>query len=109
MHICNIQSRTQERFCRRLEGAEVAAVLDAGRAPGVSLGLAVAVPADLVATCQVALTLSGGERNKDAGGTPALPGPSLSSNGGDGRVGAGDRYFFMNIDAQDAQDFSGNG
>ena len=23
---------------------------------------------------------------------------------GDGRVGAGDRYFFMNMDAQDAQD-----
>ena len=58
MHICNIQSRTQERFCRRLAGTEAGAVRDAGRAPGISFGLAVEVHTDRVAACKVALTLS---------------------------------------------------
>ena len=39
-------------------------------------------------------------------GRPRSRGDLLPLMGwGDGRVGAGDRYFFMNIDAQDAQDF----
>ena len=38
-------------------------------------------------------------------GRPRSRGDLLPLMGwGDGRVGAGDRYFFMNIDAQDAQD-----
>ena len=45
------------------------------------------------------LTLSDLHKQQHAGGTPALPGGSpLLMGWGDGRVGAGDRYFFMNID-----------
>ena len=59
-----------------------------GTAPGVSLGLAVEVHTDRLAACQVALTLSDLHiRNKDAGGTPALPGGSLTSDGVGGRPG----------------------
>ena len=43
-------------------------------APRLSFGLAVAVPADVVATCKVALMLSDPQLGQDAGGTPALPG-----------------------------------
>ena len=70
-----------------------------GTAPGVSLGLAVEVHTDRLAGCQVALTLSDlhkGKRNKDAGGTPALPGGALTSNGVGGRPGRcrGSMFFY---------------
>ena len=70
-----------------------------GTAPGVSLGLAVEVHTDRLAACQVALTLSDlhkGKRNKDAGGTPALPGGSLTSDGVGGRPGRrrGSIFFY---------------
>ena len=45
-----------------------------GTAPWLSVGLAVAVPAGLVAGCSIAGKLSDGQRHKDAGETPALPG-----------------------------------
>ena len=48
-----------------------------GTAPWLSFGLADAVPADRVAACSIALKLSGGQRDQDAGGTPALPGDAV--------------------------------
>ena len=45
-----------------------------GTAPWLSVGLAVAVPAGLVAGCSIAGKLSDGQRHKDGGETPALPG-----------------------------------
>ncbi len=70
-----------------------------GTAPGVSLGLAVEVHTDRLAACQVARKLSDhhkGKRNKDAGGTPALPGGSLTSDGVGGRPGRrrGSIFFY---------------
>ena len=68
-----------------------------GTAPGVSLGLAVEVHTDRLAACQVALTLSDLHiRNKDAGGTPALPGGSQTSDGVGGRPGRrrGSIFFY---------------
>ena len=53
-----------------------------GTAPWLSFGLAHAVPADRVAACSIALKLSGGQRNKYAGGTPALPGDKEQDAGG---------------------------
>ena len=51
--------------------------------PWLSLGPAVTVPADVVAACKVVLKLSDPHkeplRNKDAGGTPALPGANHSA------------------------------
>ena len=74
-----------------------------GTAPGVSLGLAVEVHTDRLAGCQVALTLSDLHKGiRMRAGRPRSRGDLLPLMGwGDGRVGAGDRYFFMNIDAQD--------
>ena len=43
-----------------------------GTAPWLSFGLAHAVPAHRVAACSIARKLSAGQRNKYAGGTPAL-------------------------------------
>ncbi len=53
-----------------------------GTAPWLSFGLAHAVPADRVAACSIALKLSGSQRNKYAGGTPALPGDKEQDAGG---------------------------
>ena len=53
-----------------------------GTAPWVSFSLAAAVPADRVAACSIALKLNGGQRNKYAGGTPALPGDKGQDAGG---------------------------
>ena len=53
-----------------------------GTAPWLSFGLAAAVPADRVAACSIALKLNGGQRNKYAGGTPALPGDKEQDAGG---------------------------
>ena len=74
-----------------------------GTAPGVSLGLAVEVHTDRLAACQVVLTLSDLHKGiRMRAGRPRSRGDLLPLMGwGDGRVGAGDRYFFMNIDAQD--------
>ena len=69
-----------------------------GTAPGVSLGLAVEVHTDRVAACQVVLTLSDLHKGirMDAGGTPALPGGALTSNGVGGRPGRcrGSMFFY---------------
>ena len=67
-----------------------------GTAPGVSLGLAVEVHTDRVAACQVALTLSDHHKGiRMRAGRPRSRGDLLPLMGwGDGRVGAGDRYFF---------------
>ena len=46
--------------------------------PWLSLGPAVTVPADVVAACKVVLKLSDPHKEKDAGGTPALPGANHS-------------------------------
>ena len=46
-------------------------------APWLSFGLADAVPAHRAAACSIALKLSAGQRNKYAGGTPALPGDAV--------------------------------
>ena len=69
-----------------------------GTAPGVSLGLAVEVHTDRLAGCQVALTLSDLHKGiRMRAGRPRSRGDLLPLMGwGDGRVGAGDRYFFMN-------------
>ena len=48
-----------------------------GTAPWLSFGLADGVPAHRVAACSIALKLSGGQRDKYAGGTPALPGDAV--------------------------------
>ena len=48
-------------------------------APWLSLGPAVTVPADVVAACKVVLKLSDPHKEKDAGGTPALPGANHSA------------------------------
>ena len=53
-----------------------------GTAPWLSFGLADAVPAHRVAACSIALKLSAGQRNKYAGGTPALPGDKGQDAGG---------------------------
>ena len=53
-----------------------------GIAPWLSFGLADAVPARSVAACSIALKLSGGQRDKYAGGTPALPGDKGQDAGG---------------------------
>ena len=53
-----------------------------GTAPWLSFGLAAAVPAHRVAACSIALKLSGNQRNKYAGGTPALPGDKGQYAGG---------------------------
>ena len=45
----------------------------------LSLGPAVTVPADVVAACKVVLKLSDPHKEKDAGGTPALPGANHSA------------------------------
>ena len=45
-----------------------------GTEPWLSFGLADAVLADRVAACGIALKLSGGQKDRSAGGTPALPG-----------------------------------
>ena len=56
-------------------------------APWLSFGLAVVVTADVVAACKAARKLSDLHiRNKDAGGTPALPGGSLTSDGVEARA-----------------------
>ena len=47
-------------------------------APRLSFDLAVAVTADEVAACKVALMLSDPHMDQDAGGTPALPGDAKS-------------------------------
>ena len=67
-----------------------------GTAPGVSLGLAVEVHTDRLAACQVALTLSDLHKGiRMRAGRPRSRGDLLPLMGwGDGRVGAGDRYFF---------------
>ena len=52
--------------------------------PGISFGLAVAVTAAVVAARAVALRLSDPHREKDAGGTPALPGNAQSLPPGGG-------------------------
>ena len=67
-----------------------------GTAPGVSLGLAVEVHTDRLAGCQVALTLSDLHKGiRMRAGRPRSRGDLLPLMGwGDGRVGAGDRYFF---------------
>ena len=76
-------------------------------APGVSLGLAVEVHTDRLAGCQVALTLSDLHKGiRMRAGRPRSRGDLLPLMGwGDGRVGAGDRCFFMNIDAQGCTGF----
>ena len=51
-------------------------------APWLSFGLADGVPAHRVAACSIALKLSGGQRDKYAGGTPALPGDKEQDAGG---------------------------
>ena len=48
-----------------------------GTAPWLSFGLADGVPAHRAAACSIALKLSAGQRNKYAGGTPALPGDAV--------------------------------
>ncbi len=48
-----------------------------GTAPWLSFGLADGVPAHRAAACSIALKLSAGQRNKYAGGTPALPGDTV--------------------------------
>ena len=53
-----------------------------GTAPWVSFGLADGVLAHRVAACSIALKLSAGQRNKYAGGTPALPGDKGQDAGG---------------------------
>ena len=89
-------------------------------APWLSFGLAAAVTADVVAACKAARKLSDHHKGQHAGGTPALPGaitpplegepqkPSRKAKadavGGGAGSAPGNRYFFMNIDAQDAQD-----
>ena len=67
-----------------------------GTAPWVSLGLAVEVHTDRLAACQVALTLSDLHKQQHAGGTPALPGGSLTSDGVGGRPGRrrGSIFFY---------------
>ena len=87
-----------------------------GTAPWLSFGLADAVTADVVAACKAARKLS--DLGQHAGGTPALPGAITPPLEGEpqkpsrqakadavgGGSAPGNRYFFMNIDAQDAQD-----
>ena len=53
-----------------------------GTAPWLSFGLADGVPAHRVAACSIALKLSGSQRDKYAGGTPALPGDKQQDAGG---------------------------
>ena len=103
-------TRERGRPARTMPGAASAISstwIDPERRRGVFFGLAVAVPADLVAACQVALTLSNLHKAiRMRAGRPRSRGDPFPLMGwGDGRVGAGDRYFFINIDAQDAQDF----
>ena len=65
-------------------------------APWLSFGLAVVVTADVVAACKAARKLSDHHKQQDAGGTPALPGGSLTSDGVGGRPGRrrGSIFFY---------------
>ena len=80
--------------------------LDRLATPWVAFGLANAVPTNRMDACKLALTLSGlyeGKRMRAR--RPRSQGDlsSLMRRGGAGSA-PGNRYFFMNIDAQDAQD-----
>ena len=90
-----------------------------GTAPWLSFGLAAAVTADVVAACKAARKLSDHQRDSMRAGRPRSRGQSLPLWRGSRRSRAGrrrlmrrggaesapgNRYFFMNIDAQDKQD-----
>ena len=89
-----------------------------GTAPWLSFGLAAAVTADVVAACKAARKLSDHQRDSMRAGRPRSRGQSLPLWRGSrrsragrrrllrlgGRSAPGNRYFFMNMDAQDAQD-----
>ena len=77
-----------------------------GTGPWLSFGLAVAVHADRMDACKLALTLSGlyeGIRMRAGRPRSRVDLSPLMRRGGAGSA-PGNRYFFMNIDAQDAQD-----
>ena len=86
-----------------------------GTAPWLSFGMADAVPADRVATCSIALKLSGNQRDGMRAGRPrSQEGESQKPSrkakadavgGGAGPPSRGiDIFFIVNIDAQDEQD-----
>ena len=77
-----------------------------GTAPWLSFGLANAVPTNRMDACKLALTLSGlyeGKRMRARRPRSQVDLSPLMRRGGAGSA-PGNRYFFMNMDAQDKQD-----